>query len=133
MQHYHHYRDLAEPKLELQRLEHELQLLWPAYQLIKRSLYKPALLILKAAMQDADHWLEEPLPQLTVWQQEWATHLRQRWEHHHGPIRGFVRQAPTDEKKNRQQLQFLLLWLARTAPLWGPEPPAKRPKNSKTA
>lgn len=134
MKHYHYYRDLAEPKLAVQRVEHELETLWPNYRLLKKSLYKPARLILQAAMREADYWLEELLPQLRAWQQDWAIHLRQRWEHHHGPIKGFVHQAPSDEKRNRQQWQFLLLWLERSArPPWQDTPPAKRSKKPKAA
>jgi hypothetical protein len=134
--HYHHYRTLAEPQLEAQRLQHELQLLWPSYRMIKHSLYKPAHLILKAAMKEAAPWLQNFLPQLATWQQEWGAHFRQRWEHHNGPIKGFVYEAPFDEKNRRRQWQFLLLWLGRTAPdPWEAAPiaakPPKKPKSSK--
>jgi hypothetical protein len=135
MQHYRNYRTLAEPKLEAQRLRHELQLLWPDYRLMKRELYKPAHLVLQAAMKETSHWLQDSLPQLATWQRAWAAHCRQRWEHHNGPIKGFVYEAPFDEKKHRRQWQFLLLWLGRTAP--GPwekaqatTKPPKKPKSS---
>jgi hypothetical protein len=114
--HYHHYRTLAEPQLEAQRLQHELQLLWPSYRMIKHSLYKPAHLILKAAMKEAAPWLQDLLPQLATWQREWGAHFQQRFEHHYGPSKGFVVEAPFDEKKHRRQWQFLILWLGRTAP-----------------
>jgi hypothetical protein len=136
MQHYRNYRTLAEPKLEAQRLQHELQLLWPNYRLIKRELYKPAHIILKTAMKEADHWLQDLLPQLATRQREWGAHFRQRWEHHNGPIKGFVYEAPFDEKKHRRQWQFLILWLGRTAPdPWETAAAAakspKKPKSSK--
>ncbi|MDO7885740.1 hypothetical protein [Hymenobacter cheonanensis] len=132
MQHYRNYRTLAEPKLEAQRIGHELELLWPSYQTIKRSLYKPAHLILKAAMKEADHWLPELLPQLAAWQKEWAAHSRQCWEHHNGPIKGFVYEAPFNAKKHRRQWQFLVLWLGRTAPApWETAAAAKPPKKPK--
>jgi len=135
MQHYLSYRTLAEPKLEAQRTRHELQLLWPDYRLMKRELYKPAQLMLKAAMKETDHWLRESLPQLAAQQREWGAHLRQRWKHHNGPIKGFVHEAPFDEKKHRQQWQFLVLWLGRTAPdPWqttaAATKPPKKPKAS---
>jgi hypothetical protein len=133
--HYHHYRTLAEPQLEAQRLQHELQLLWPSYRMIKHSLYKPAHLILKAAMKEAAPWLQDLLPQLATWQREWGAHFQQRFEHHYGPAKGFVVEAPFDEKKHRRQWQFLILWLGRTAPdLWetatAAAKPLKKPKSS---
>jgi hypothetical protein len=130
--HYHQCRDLAEPLLAVHRLTHELQTLWPTYRSLKKSLYKPARLILQAAMKEADYWLPELLAQLRTWQQEWAAHFQQRWEHHHGPIKGFVYEAAFDEKKHRQQWQFILLWLERTAPVfWHNEASTKLPKKPK--
>lgn len=132
LQHYRHYRDLAEPTLEKARLVHELQTLWPDYRLFTTSLYKPARLILKVALRDYDYQLDEHLPRLTAWQKEWAASANERLKAHLGPAIGFGSTLMSTEKQRRRSWLFLLLWLSRTIPPPLPAtPPAKRSRNPK--